>query len=218
MTHGKQRRRAAQRPKNRFALLDHEKGGTIFYSKKYLMSWITVAAMILASSSYSYDDKRETIQAQAFGTGTTAGRNFGITIRIEDYSTPAEQKALIDAFKSGGHDAMVKVLTKMKGKGRVAVTGSVGYQIAYIRNIPTETGRTIRLMTDRPINFAEAASSYRSRDYDLTLMEIHLNSDKDKSTGNMILGGRFKVNKKNQQIEFESYHSMPWRLAGIMER
>ncbi|HEY2168661.1 MAG TPA: hypothetical protein VGJ30_03490 [Candidatus Angelobacter sp.] len=178
-----------------------------------------LAAMMLASSSYSYDQKRETIQAQAFGTGTMASRNFGITIRIEDYSTPAEQKALIDAFKSGGHDAMVKVLTKMKGKGQVAVTGSVGYQIAYIRNIPTKTGRTIRLMTDRPINFAEAAGSFRSQDYDLTLMEIHLNAnDKDKSTGNMILGGRFKVNKKNQQIEFESYHSTPWRLAGIMER
>jgi hypothetical protein len=177
-----------------------------------------VAAMMLASSSYSYDDKRETIQAQAFGTGTMASRNFGITIRIEDYSTPEEQKALIDAFKKGGHDEMVKVLTKMKGKGRVSVTGQVGYQIAYIRNIPTETGRTIRLMTDRPINFAEAANSYRSKDYDLTLMEVHLNNDKDKSTGNMILGGRFKVNKKTQQIEFESYHAMPWRLAGIMER
>ena len=177
-----------------------------------------LAAMLLASSSYSYDEKRETIQAQAFGTGTMASHNFGITIRIEDYSTPAEQKALIDAFKSGGHDAMVNVLSKMKGKGRVAVTGSVGYQIAYIRNIPTKNGRTIRLMTDRPINIGETMGSTRSTDYDLTLIEVHLNNDKDKSTGNMVLGGRFKVNKKNQQIEFESYHSMPWRLAGIMER
>jgi hypothetical protein len=182
------------------------------------MSLSMLAAMMLVTSSYSYDEKKETIQAQAFGTGTMASRNFGITIRIEDYSTPAEQKALIDAFKSGGHDAMVKVLTKMKGKGQVSVTGQVGYQIAYIRNIPTKNGRTIRLMTDRPINFAEAASSVRSKDYDLTLMELHLNNDKDKSTGNMILGGRFKVNKKSQQIEFESYHSTPWRLAGIMER
>ena len=183
------------------------------------MSWVIVAAILLASSSYSDDEKRETIQAQAFGTGTMASHNFGITVRIEDYSTPAEQKALIDAFKSGGHDAMVKVLSKMKGKGQVAVTGQVGYQIAYIRTIPTQTGRTIRLMTDRPINFGEAMTSNRSKDYDLTLMEIHLNkNDKDKSSGNMILGGRFKVNKKTQQIEFESYHSTPWRLAGIMER
>ncbi len=85
-----------------------------------------LAAMMLVTSSYSYDEKKETIQAQAFGTGTMASRNFGITIRIEDYSTPAEQKALIDAFKSGGHDAMVKVLTKMKGKGQVSVTGQRG--------------------------------------------------------------------------------------------
>ena len=189
------------------------------FAKKYLISVSMLAAMLLVTSSYSYDDKRETIQAQAFGTGTMASYNFGVTIRIEDYSTPQEQKALIDAFKSGGHDAMVKVLSKMKGKGQVSVTGQVGYQIAYIRNIPTKTGRTIRLMTDRPINFMEASNSFRSRDYDLTLMEVHLNAnDKDKSTGNMILGGRFKVDKKTQQIEFESYHSMPWRLAGIMER
>jgi len=183
------------------------------------MSVSMLVVMLLVTSSYSYDEKRETIQAQAFGTGTMASHNFGITIRIEDYSTPAEQKALIDAFKKGGHDAMVKVLTKMKGKGQVSVTGSVGYQIAYIRNIPTKNGRTIRLMTDRPINFREAAGSFRSQDYDVTLMEVHLNdNDKDKNTGNMILGGRFKVNKKSQQIEFESYHSTPWRLAGIMER
>jgi hypothetical protein len=193
--------------------------GVILFAKKYLISVSMLAAMLLVTSSYSYDDKRETIQAQAFGTGTMASYNFGVTIRIEDYSTPQEQKALIDAFKSGGHDAMVKVLSKMKGKGQVSVTGQVGYQIAYIRNIPTKTGRTIRLMTDRPINFMEASNSFRSRDYDLTLMEVHLNAnDKDKSTGNMILGGRFKVDKKTQQIEFESYHSMPWRLAGIMER
>ena len=205
--------RSGQKPRNPPAY----KGGVIFQAKTYLIRWSMVAALLLMSSSYSYDQKQKTIQAQAFGTGTMASRNFGITIRIEDYSTPAEQKALIDAFKSGGHDAMVKVLTKMKGKGRVAVTGSVGYQIAYIRNIPTKNGRTIRLMTDRPINIGEAMGHNRSTDYDLTLIELHLSNAKDKSTGNMVLGGRFSVNKKNQQIEFESYHSTPWRLAAIME-
>ena len=181
------------------------------------MRWSLVAAMMLASIG-GYAQKQETIQATAFGTTTMAGRSFGLTIRIESYSTPDEQKALIDAFTSGGHDAMVKVLSKMESKGRVAVTGSVGYQIAYIRNIPTANGRTIRLMTDRPINFGESMGYNRSTEYDLTLIEIHLNNKKDKSTGNLVIGGRFNVDKKTQQIEFESYHSMPWRLVGIMER
>jgi hypothetical protein len=33
---------------------------------------------------------------------TASGRTFNVTIRIEKYSTPAEQKALIEAFNKGG--------------------------------------------------------------------------------------------------------------------
>jgi hypothetical protein len=179
--------------------------------------WSAVALFMLLSLSGS-GQKTETIQAQAFGTTTMAGRTFGVTIRIESYSTPADQKTLIDAFQRGGHDKLVEALGKMKSRGRVGITGDLGYQIAYIRNIPTPNGRTVRIITDRPINIGEAIYNGRSMDYDLSLVEIHLNKDKDESTGNLVVGGRFKVNKKTKQIEFESYEASPWRLAGIMER
>jgi len=180
----------------------------------------TILGLMMLLSISAGAQKSETIQAQAFGTTTQAGRSFGITVRIQSYSTPTDQKTLIDAFNKGGHDALVDALSKMKARGRVAITGGgVGYQIAYIRNIPTPKGRTIRIITDRPINIGEATFNTRSEDYDLTLMEIHLDdADKDKSTGNLIVGGRFMVNKKKKQIEFESYQATPWRLAGIMER
>jgi len=180
----------------------------------------TILGLMVLLSISAGAQKSETIQAQAFGTTTQAGRSFGITVRIQSYSTPTDQKTLIDAFNKGGHDALVDALSKMKARGRVAITGGgVGYQIAYIRNIPTPKGRTIRIITDRPINIGEATFNTRSEDYDLTLMEIHLDdANKDKSTGNLIVGGRFMVNKKKKQIEFESYQATPWRLAGIMER
>jgi hypothetical protein len=180
----------------------------------------TILGLMMMLSISAGAQKSETIQAQAFGTTTQAGRSFGITVRIQSYSTPTDQKTLIDAFNKGGHDALVDALSKMKARGRVAITGGgVGYQIAYIRNIPTPKGRTIRIITDRPINIGEATFNTRSEDYDLTLMEIHLDdANKDKSTGNLIVGGRFMVNKKKKQIEFESYQATPWRLAGIMER
>lgn len=179
---------------------------------------LSIVGLILVLALGSYAQKRETIQAQAFGQGTTAGRTFGITILIEDYSTPADQTALIDAFKRGGHDEMMKVLSKMKSKGRVRLSsGGVGYQIAYIRNIPTANGRTIRLLTDRPINFGEAYASTRSRDYDLSVIELQL-SNGDKSTGTLMPAVRVTVNKKKQQIELETYNAMPYRLAAIMQR
>ena len=187
-----------------------------FRSKSHFMIGVVLAvAMLLAGGNAS---DHQTIQAQAFGTSTMAGKSFGITITIEEYSTPADQKALIDAFNSGGHDAMMKVLSKMKSKGRVRLSsGGVGYQIVYIRNIQTPNGRTVRLLTDRPITMGEAMSNSRSQDYDLSIIELQLGDGKGKKTGSLIPGCRILLNKK-QEIEIETYHASPWRLAGIMER
>lgn len=196
-------------------------------TKKRLRSGTTFLRMIavfsgvflLATSWAGAQDKpkRETIQATAMGQQRAAGKSFNVTINIESYSTPADQKALMDAFNAGGHNSLVKTLSKMKSKGRVAVTGTVGYQIAYIRTFPTENGRRIRLITDRPIQFAETYLNGRSRDYDLSAIEINLNGDPEKNNGSLIVAGKFGVDK-NQQISFESYGSGPWRLVNVMER
>jgi hypothetical protein len=183
---------------------------------------IAVAAMAIflpvALKVYAQDKpKRETIQATAMGQLTAAGKTFHVTVNIESYSTPEDQKMLIDAFASGGHNALVNTLSKMKSKGRVAITGTLGYQIAYIRSFPTENGRTIRLITDRPIKFAEAYASTRSGDYDLSGMEINIAQEQKNSDGSLIVAGKFKVDK-SQQVSFESYGSGPWKLVNIMER
>jgi hypothetical protein len=161
--------------------------------------------------------KRETIQAQAMGQNTAMGKTFNVTINIESYSTPADQKTLMDAFARGGHTALVKTLSKMKPQGRVAITGTIGYRIAYIRSFETENGRKIRLITDRPIHFKEAYANGRSTDYDLSALEINVKADPKQSDGSLIVAGKFKVDK-DQQIQFESYGSGPWRLVNIMER
>jgi len=187
-------------------------------SKSHRIFSLTLAILIFTSIC-GHASKQEVIQAQAFGTTTMAGKTFGVTIYIEDLSTPADQKALIDAFNSGGHDAMVKVLSKMKSKGRVRLSsGGVGYQIAYIRNVQTANGRTVRLLTDRPIGVGEAMFNTRSGDYDISIIELKLGDNKEKNTGSLIAGARIRMNKKSKQIEIESYHSSPWRLTGIMER
>jgi len=175
-------------------------------------------ALLLAILAGGQDKpKPEVIQATAQGQVRASGKMFSVTINIESYSTPDDQKTLIDAFQSGGHDGLVKALRKMKARGRVAITGTVGYQIAYIRTFSNEDGRTIRLITDRPIYFAEAHQGGRSTDYDLSGIELNIATDPKKSAGNLVIGGKFKVDK-NQQITFESYGSGPWRLVNIQER
>jgi hypothetical protein len=195
--------------------------------KKGLLYGLTLSGMLATSSGFFLlttlkagaqdNPPSETIQATAMGQQRASGKMFSVTVNIESYSTPEDQKVLSDAFKNGGHDALVKTLSKMKSKGRVAITGTLGYQIAYIRSFPTENGRRIRLLTDRPIQFAEAYISGRTKDYDLSALEINLNADPKQSDGGLIVAGKFKIDK-SQQISFESYGSGPWRLVNIMER
>jgi len=161
--------------------------------------------------------ERETIQATAMGQQRAMGKTFHITVNIESYSTPEDQNVLSNAFTNGGHDALVEALSKMKSKGKVAITGTLGYQIAYIRSFPTENGRRIRLITDRPIRFNEAYVNGRTKDYDLSALEINLNTDPKQSDGSLIVAGKFGIDK-NKQVSFESYGSGPWRLVNIMER
>jgi hypothetical protein len=179
---------------------------------------VLVVLAVSAFEIYPQDQtKRETIQAQAMGQSTSAGKQFNVTISINSYSTPDDQKTLIDAFTQGGQRALTKALSKMKSKGRVGVTGTLGYNIAYIRTFPAENGRKIRLITDRPIQLAEARESTRSKEYDLSALEVNLNNDPSKSSGSLIIGLRVKVDKDNQLV-FESYGSGPWKLVNVMER
>lgn len=187
--------------------------------RRSIASVLTIVVIATASFKIRGQDKpkRETIQAQAMGQNRAAGQTFNVTVSIDSYSTPDDQKLLITAFTQGGQAALSKSLSKMRSQGRVAVTGTLGYSIAYVRTFPTEDGRRIRLITDRPIRFLEARENGRSTDYDVSALELNLNNDKSKSSGSLIIGLRVKVDKDNQFV-FESYGSGPWKLVNVMER
>ena len=123
-----------------------------------ISSLVSIGVLQPATSNAGAQDKpkRETIQATAMGQERTSGKTFHVAVNIDSYSTPEDQKVLSDAFSTGGHDALAKTLRKMQSKGRVAITGTLGYQIAYVRSVSTENGRRIRLITDRPVHFKEA--------------------------------------------------------------
>jgi hypothetical protein len=192
---------------------------TRWFDHKRIAGVLITFVLVMGAFKTSAQDKPkpETIQAQAMGQNRAMGKSFSVTVTIASYSTPDDQKALLDAFAQGGQTALSKTLSKMKSKGRVAITGTLGYEIAYVRTFPTADGRKIRLITARPIKIAEARDGGRSTDYDLSALELNLTSDKSKNSGSLIIGLRVKVDKDNQLV-FESYGSGPWNLVNVMER
>ena len=161
-------------------------------------------------------DKYETIDATAYGTSTQLGANVGVTIIIYEFSSPETRQALIEAFQKGQNQGLVNALQKTPAVGRIQIPGTLGYDLSYIRVIPSATGRTIRFVTNRKIAFGEAYYNTQSQSFDLTAGELQLNDqDKSKSSGVLYPACQFTINKDGElQIEL---NQNPWRLSNIID-
>jgi hypothetical protein len=115
------------------------------------------------------------------------------TINIEQYSTAEKQQVLIDAFQQAGSEGLFNALEKMHAKGRVAITGTLGYDISFVRKIPTADGYKIRVLTNRPIAIGEAWVNGRTMDYNLSAFEMDVSNEKGKSTGVLLPACKFKI-------------------------
>jgi hypothetical protein len=161
--------------------------------------------------------QRQEYQAQAFGEGTQAGHTFNVTVIINEYSTEEDQQILLQSLNKAGMNGVTNALNKMKTKGRISMTGTLGYEVSYIRLIPTPTGSKIRLVTNRPITVGEAWTDSQSQDFSLSALELDVdNNDKKKSTGTLLPLCQFKITK-DHKLEIEANQN-PWRLTDVIDR
>lgn len=178
-------------------------------------SWIAAILVLLASATAFAQNKRETFQATAMGEGTYFGRIFNVTIIIESYSTAEDQQALLEAFNKSGNEGMVNALDKMPSHGRLAITGTLGYDVNYIREFPMANGgRKIRMVTDRPITFGEAWTDSRSMEYNLSAIELIISPDKNQSGGTLLPACQFSFSKE-KELTIEAYAN-PWKLTNVI--
>jgi len=192
-----------------------------------------VGLLLLASAHSAGQEKPapEEYQAQAMGQGMQLGQTFNVTIHIEEYSTPEERQVPVDAFTKSGSQGLFNALNKMKAKGRVAITGTLGYDISFARKLPTADGVKIRVLTNRPITFGETWTDSRSMDYNLSAFELDLSNEKGKGGGILLPAScfllpascfllpacQFTVNKKTNEIEIDNFQN-PWKLVNVLDR
>ena len=179
-----------------------------------LLATLVVSAVTIAISAD--DRKTETIDATAMGTSTQLGKNVNVKVIIYEYSTDEDRQILVDAFKKGQNQGLVNALTKMKAVGRIAITGTIGYDLSFIRLIPSPTGRKIRFVTNRVLRFGEVYANTQTIAYNLTAGEIEINdADKSKSGGVLYPAAQLVINKEGQ-LEIQ-LNKNPWKLVNIID-
>src|SRR6201984_3199582 len=146
--------------------------------RKYGFGGLLLAALLLTAVTLAlsaHHQKVGTIADTAMRRSTHVGEHTNVTITIYEFATDEDRQILVEAFKEGQNQGLVNALTKMKSVGRIAITGTLGYDLSFIRLIPTPTGRKIRFVTNRLLRFGEAYYSTQSKEYNLTAGELEIN-------------------------------------------
>jgi hypothetical protein len=190
----------------------------IFRTHKTSLVSLTLLSFLVLVSTFalSRGPKSETIEASAMGTGTQMGAVIGVTLDIYEYSTPEDRQILIEAFTKGQNQGLVNALSKMRAVGHCSITGTIGYDVSYIRMVPTPTGRKIVFVTNRQIRFGEAFFDTQSQSFNLTAGEFELNdTDKNKSTGSVYPATQLIIDKQGQ-LQYDLREN-PWKLVDVLD-
>lgn len=174
-----------------------------------LLAGVLIAPGTLAFSS---GEKPETIEASA----TQTGQQVGLKLIVDSYSPPQDTQALINAFEQGRERGLADALVKMKAVGHLAFNGGTGYDVAYIRDEKTATGRRITFVAKRPVAVAEMIHDTPSEIYNLSVGTIELsNGGAKSSSGAFYPASRASISKQGA-FHFD-YGGNGWVLTDILD-
>jgi hypothetical protein len=195
---------------------------TILIACCVLMSF--VLAIPMTTGQEKPKPKKEKFGALAYlpsGAGPAmvgAGTRVNVDLFVNSYTTDAEAKQMASVLVEAGPDALLKMLEKADSKGKITLSGRVGfYDLKLIRSHRTPTGRRIYAVGDRPVGFLEVYAGNRSLDYPFGILQLDLETKengKEEGAGALIYSAKIKVLDGNS-IDVESYGIQPIRLMGV---
>ncbi len=148
------------------------------------------------------------------GGASGTGQLEVVTVIIERWSTEQERQALIQAFDQKGADGLLSVLQKMERLGTLRASSTLGWDLRYAVQVPTEDGgRRVIVATERKVSHWQAGSDKRTG-YPFTLVELHLDKD-DKGDGRLSVATKIHRSKDGQHFELENYSAEPIQLQNV---
>lgn len=189
-----------------------------FFRSSAAFRWLILAglAVLAAAPMQAQQEVREHITATVAVLSSAPGQptTAPVHIYIYRYSKDQEVQNLARILADKGPDALQEALFDLE-KGWIRIGNSLGYPIAVARSKPTEQGRRIILVADRPIDFLEAWRGTRSLDYPFSYLELRLDKD-GKGDGDMIPAAKIRI--AGNEIDVESYSFQPAKLLGVSVR
>jgi len=169
------------------------------------------AALVLA------DDKPKPIEAfTAVAASMQRGQASRLDIVITRWSTDEERERLLTTLQEFGRDKLLDELTKIRPTcGYMRTPQTKGWDLFYCRNkVLPDGSRHVVIATDRYVTLAAAVTNQRSLQYQITMIELHLDKD-GKGEGKMVPAAKISWDKEKKKLEIENYQALPIDLKGV---
>lgn len=179
----------------------------------FALAAFSSAAVLTAGLSAQTIGSPERYSATAMNINN--GRAGNIDITVNRWSTDKQRDALMAVVMQKGPEKLLDLLQDMPAVGHFGVPGNLSWDIHFARKMPLpDGGERVVLITDRRIDFWEAANQPRSIDYPFTFIDIRLNRDGE-GEGKMSLATKVIYDKKDNMISLENFQTSPALITNV---
>jgi hypothetical protein len=193
----------------------------LFRQHMVLFPFAFVAAAVLSTQSAIRFSQSAILSAQtaerftAVAINMNRGAATNIDIVVNRWSTDGERDRLMSVMMDKGPEKLLDALQDMPRVGYFRTPNSLAWDLRFARKMSgADGGERVVLVTDRRIDFWEAANRPRSIDYPFTVIELRLNADGE-GEGKMSLATKIIADKEANIVTLENFDLQPVMLKNV---
>jgi hypothetical protein len=183
-----------------------------------LIALIALAASPRAGQTPRNNGAPETFSANAQVKAAAGAIAATIQIEIRRYSPDFDRTSVEGALKGGGYPSFLTALRKAPEVGTVAV-GDQKFSIRYAREQKTDKGRTITIVTDKPMFFVGGgrAEAKPRAGYEVGAIQMMVDAV-GLGSGSMAAAARIKPGPEGVGIQVDDYADEPIKLVTVSRK
>jgi len=194
------------------------KEALVRFSSIALLALVALAASPSAQQTPRNAGAPETFSANAQVKGAAGAIAATIQVQIDRYSPDFDRKSVESALKGGGYPSFLSALRKAPEVGFVGI-GDQKFPIRYAREEKTAKGRTITVVTEKPMFFvgggrtdAKPRAGYEVGAIQMMVDDVGLGS------GTMAAAARIKPGPEGVGVQVDDYADEPIKLTTVSRK
>jgi hypothetical protein len=183
-----------------------------------LMAVLFLGASTGAGAQAARPTAPEVFSATAQAKNASSAVSGTIELRISRYTPDFDRKTVEDALKFGGYPRFVTAIRNAPDVGQLTLAGGQPFVIRYARETVAGTGRTIVVVTDRPVFFVGSgrADAKPRAGFEVAIVRIEVDGA-GKGRGTMAAAARVRPDGDGGVL-LDDYAEEPIAVTNVTRR